>query len=111
MSRARGPRPHSGHRRHRRRPPREGTSGPLKLRWTAELVDELIDRMAEGVLMAQRRYPRELYAGRIYSCPSCSTLHGCVAPAEDLVDDYPCPSCGAPQEAVTEPGVPRAIAT
>lgn len=69
-------------------------------------LEQLLDMLGEQVLSARLVYPDDDYAGRIYRCAHCNGLHGCCAPAVDLVDDYACPECGRAQVPVTEPGVP-----
>jgi rubrerythrin len=66
------------------------------------LVDELLDQVA--VMRAQD--PAAGYAGRVYICDSCRSVDAVAAPWDELPDDYPCPTCGAPQRPLTDAGVP-----
>lgn len=103
MSRGRGPRPHSGHRKHRRRwsaghrPP-----GVSVVRWRSigETVDELIDGTMANLATARRMFPGVDYAARMYFCEGCRSLNGAVAPRQELGDEYPCPVCHATSTAM-----------
>lgn len=71
------------------------------------MVDALVDQVADRIQEMQRRFPVTPYAGRLYFCAACESIDGVVAPPDDLILGYPCPECGRPQLALTEPGVPR----
>lgn len=96
MSRGRGPRPHSGHRNHRRRwsaghrPP---AASAVRWRTIGDTLDELIDGTMANLATARRLFPDVDYAARMYLCEDCRSLNGAVAPRPELGDVYPCPSC------------------
>lgn len=71
-----------------------------------DVAAKLMRTLADRLSWARRLYPGDDYAARIYRCEPCGSLDGCVAPAEELLDDYPCPSCGRPQHPVTGIGEP-----
>jgi hypothetical protein len=66
------------------------------------LVDELLDRVA--ILRAED--PEAGWVGRLYQCDACRSIDAVAAPWDELPDDYPCPTCGAPQHPLTDSGVP-----
>jgi hypothetical protein len=70
-----------------------------------QLIELLLLDLAYTVEAARDEYGDD-YAGRLYHCGSCSSLHGCCAPIEDLHDHYPCPHCGQPQMPLGEAGTP-----
>lgn len=76
-------------------------------RAAARELDARLDALAWAVLDLRDRFPEDDYAGRVYRCEPCCSLDFAAAPADDLVDDYPCPQCGEPQTPVVSPGVPR----
>ena len=50
---------------------------------------------------ARLAFPDADYCGRLYWCQPCQHLDGAVAPADELPEDYACPTCGTAQEAVS----------
>jgi hypothetical protein len=59
-------------------------------------VRKAVDEMGK----LNRRYPGRDYDVCVYNCAACSGVHVALAPAVELVDDYPCPVCGAPQTVI-----------
>lgn len=70
-------------------------------------VEAYLDEVLDQVARFRRRFPLENYQGRLYTCSACRSLHACVAPLDDLVDDYPCPECGDPQRPLVPPSSER----
>jgi len=68
----------------------------------------LLTRLSEQLPYARAEFGAD-YAGRVYHCAACSSLDAVCAPADELVDDYPCPSCGDPQTPITPVGEPASL--
>jgi len=68
-------------------------------------LHELLTRLSEQLPYARAEFGDD-YAGRVYHCAPCSSLDAVCAPADELVDDYPCPSCGHAQTPITPVGEP-----
>jgi hypothetical protein len=63
-------------------------------------MDRLVDQLHAALVGARQRFPGDDYCARVYYCVKCRHLDGAIAPAEDLPDDYACPSCKRPQQAI-----------
>jgi len=70
-----------------------------------DLIELLLHDLAHTIEAARAEYGED-YAGRLYHCAVCSSLHGCCAPIDDLHEHYPCPHCGQPQMPLGEAGTP-----
>ena len=66
----------------------------------------MLKRVAEQLASMEREFPEQGYAARLYYCDVCGTIDGAVAPADELPDDYPCPSCRCPQQPLSDIGRP-----
>lgn len=97
---SKGPRPHSGHRHHRRRGSRTRQPGGAVRDYTREL-EHALDVARHQLLVMREVYPALDYCARVYYCVRCRHIDIAAAPADDLPSDYACPACERPQEALS----------
>lgn len=63
-----------------------------------EQIEVMLDALRAQLVAARQMFPADDYCARLYYCIRCQQLDGAVAPADELPDDYACPSCKRPQE-------------
>ena len=74
----------------------------VKRRRITATVEMMLDQVAAGLEELRRQFPDDDYSARLYACDFCGALDGAMAPRAELIDFYPCPSCGMPSRGLTE---------
>lgn len=85
---------------------RASAHGRARELWTgqrpmSDRMGMLLGELRAHLVYARAAFPEHDYCGRLYWCSECQQLDAAVAPADELPDDYGCPSCHEPQEPVS----------